>query len=138
MKVPKLKKCPAATANRSTGGRFPCFFPENNGNGSLMRILPLVFFLKDETDIKKRYIAIKEVSSITHAHFRAVFSCFIFVEYGIQLLLTDAKNLALKRTVELVKEFSNIMNFNSEEMMLFDRVLSLKIGKLKILRRLWP
>lgn len=106
------------------------FFPENNGNGSLMRILPLVFFLKDETDIKKRYIAIKEVSSITHAHFRAVFSCFIFVEYGIQLLLTDDKNLALKRAVELVKEFSNIMNFNSEEMMLFDRVLSLKIGKL--------
>ena len=62
------------------------FFEESNGNGSLMRTLPLAFFLKDETDIEELYKKVKEVSSITHAHFRSNFSCFIYIIFAIELL----------------------------------------------------
>lgn len=57
----------------------------SNGNGSLMRIAPLAFFIRNET-IEKRWQMVKEVSSITHAHIRAVLGCFIYVEYMLQLL----------------------------------------------------
>eukprot|EP01035_Chromulina_nebulosa_P063049 gene63049-86254_t len=42
-----------------------------NGNGSLMRILPLIFYLKDKP-INERYELVKQVSAITHAHIRSV------------------------------------------------------------------
>jgi len=106
------------------------FFPENNGNGSLMRILPLVFYLKNESDIEKRYQIIKEVSSITHAHFRAVFSCFIFVEFGIELLHND-KFSALENMRVTIKNFAQKQEFNANEIKLFDRVLSGDITKIK-------
>ncbi len=41
----------------------------DNGNGSLMRISPLVFYLKDK-EISERYELTRQVSSITHAHIR--------------------------------------------------------------------
>ena len=102
------------------------FFEENNGNGSLMRILPMVYFLSGETDINKRYQAIKAVSSITHAHFRSVFSCFIYVEMGIQLLNQDFET-AYVNMQSLVNGFVAQNDFNPEEIALFDRILKKKI-----------
>ncbi len=57
----------------------------SNGNGSLMRILPLAFYLKDYS-IENRFEIISEVSSITHAHIRSVAACFIYVEMALQLI----------------------------------------------------
>jgi ADP-ribosylglycohydrolase len=51
----------------------------DNGNGSLMRILPLILFTKD-LEINKRYDWTKKVSSITHAHVRSVMACFYYLE----------------------------------------------------------
>ena len=45
------------------------FDESDNGNGSLMRILPLLFILLDKP-INKRYNITKQVSSITHGHIR--------------------------------------------------------------------
>ena len=42
----------------------------NNGNGSLMRILPLAYYLED-FDIDKRFEIVHQVSAITHAHPRS-------------------------------------------------------------------
>ena len=58
----------------------------SNGNGSLMRILPMVYFLRDENNINERYQMIKDISSLTHAHIRSVIGCFIYVEYALLLL----------------------------------------------------
>jgi ADP-ribosylglycohydrolase len=57
-----------------------CVDVSENGNGSLMRIAPLVFYLvgKQEAD---RFNITKTVSSITHAHEWSVAACFIFLEY---------------------------------------------------------
>jgi len=60
----------------------------NNGNGSLMRIAPLLFIIKDKS-INGRFQMTKEVSSITHAHPRSVMACFYFLEFLRHLLLDD-------------------------------------------------
>ena len=52
----------------------------NNGNGSLMRVAPLVFILKSK-DIEERFKITKEVSSITHAHLRSSLACFYYLEF---------------------------------------------------------
>jgi ADP-ribosylglycohydrolase len=52
----------------------------SNGNGSLMRIAPLIFIIKDKP-IEERFQIIKEVSSITHRHTRSVIACFYYLEF---------------------------------------------------------
>jgi ADP-ribosyl-[dinitrogen reductase] hydrolase len=67
----------------------------SNGNGSLMRILPLLWHLLDK-DIYTRYKIIKEVSSITHAHIRSVLSCFYYLEFARALY----KDLPVMKALE--------------------------------------
>lgn len=58
----------------------------DNGNGSLMRILPLVFLLKNERNIKDKARIVYEVSAITHAHPRSQMACLFYVETGINII----------------------------------------------------
>lgn len=103
-------------------------FEEDNGNGSLMRILPLAFYLKEEEDTRKVYQTVKEVSSITHGHFRSVFSCFIYIIFAIELLKGKDKNEAYRHVQELALEFAEIQGFNPDEVQLFDRILKYDIS----------
>lgn len=106
------------------------FEEENNGNGSLMRILPMVFFLKNETNIQARYEYVKEVSSITHAHFRSVFSCFICVEYGRILLEGKSLKEGYILLRNNINSFVKNQDFNAKEVSLFDRVIQQNIAEL--------
>ena len=94
-----------------------------NGNGSLMRILPLVFYLKDEKDIAKRFLSVQRVSSITHAHFRSIFACFIYVEFGLLLLNGEEKFQAYEKLKTSIHNFCKTQKFDKKEMVHFDRVL---------------
>ncbi|MDV7401932.1 ADP-ribosylglycohydrolase family protein, partial [Arthrospira platensis SPKY1] len=51
-----------------------------NGNGSLMRIAPLVFYVKD-LPIEQRFELVSRVSSLTHGHIYSILCCFYYVEY---------------------------------------------------------
>jgi ADP-ribosylglycohydrolase len=53
-----------------------------NGNGSLMRILPLYFYLKDK-GIENNFEVIWQVSALTHPHIRSAIACLIY------LIMTD-------------------------------------------------
>jgi ADP-ribosyl-[dinitrogen reductase] hydrolase len=103
------------------------FFEEDNGNGSLMRILPLVFHLKNEKDINVIYQTVKEVSSITHAHFRSVFACFIYIVYAIELLKGKDKFQAYNQMKIILDDFVPNKDFNNREIQLFDRLLKANI-----------
>ncbi|MFY7846876.1 ADP-ribosylglycohydrolase family protein [Chryseobacterium gambrini] len=104
-------------------------FEEDNGNGSLMRTLPLAFYLKDEENIEKLYQAVKEVSAITHGHFRSVFACFIYVIFAIELIKGKDKKEAYQYTQKVVLQFAEIQGFNPKEVQLFDRVLKNDISE---------
>lgn len=96
----------------------------DNGNGSLMRILPLLFYIKD-FPIEQRFDKIKEVSSITHAHIRSVISCFIYLEFLLEILDGKEKCDAYHRMRETVKYFLNHNPICSQnEMDKFGRVLN--------------
>jgi ADP-ribosylglycohydrolase/O-acetyl-ADP-ribose deacetylase (regulator of RNase III) len=96
---------------------------ESNGNGSLMRILPILFLVKD-LPIEKRYQIIKDVSSITHAHIRSVLGCFIYVEYALILWKGEEKYKALSIMQDTVNQFLNANAIASEtEMGKYNRVL---------------
>jgi len=104
-------------------------FEEDNGNGSLMRTLPLAFYLKDEENIEKLYQTVKEVSSITHGHFRSVFACFVYVIFAIEIIKGKDKKQAYHNTQELVLQFAEIQGFNPKEIQLFDRILKNNISE---------
>lgn len=51
----------------------------DNGNGSLMRVAPLVFYMFNKP-ARERFEITRKVSAITHAHPIAVTACIIFIE----------------------------------------------------------
>lgn len=56
----------------------------SNGNGSLMRVLPLFFYV-EHMPLKQRYNHTKKLSSITHAHPRSIIACFYYLEFARHL-----------------------------------------------------
>jgi len=104
----------------------------SNGNGSLMRILPLLLYIKD-LPIAQRYQHTKEVSSVTHGHIRSVLSCFIYLEYARQLILGTEKMKAFDNTRQIVNDFLNTNAICSQrEIDIFHRILLNPVGEYAI------
>ena len=102
-----------------------------NGNGSLMRILPLLFFIK-EMPIKEQFKTIWEVSALTHPHFRAALSCLIylkFAEYIYSGLSIQESYLQMKLDIN---EFCIDEAFSIVELKHFDRLLKHNIKELNV------
>ncbi|MBM4176754.1 MAG: ADP-ribosylglycohydrolase family protein [Ignavibacteria bacterium] len=105
------------------------FDESDNGNGALMRILPLLFYILDK-QINERYDITKKVSSITHGHIRSVIACFYYLEFAKQIF--DGKD-KFKIYGNLQTEISNHLkrlSINPKEIALFDRLLKSEIYKL--------
>lgn len=104
----------------------------DNGNGSLMRILPIAFYLRNEDNIQVIFERVKEVSSITHAHFRSVFACFIYVIYALEIIKSGDKYEAYLNTQVRIKKFISENDFDQNEIKLFERVLSNSIADFSV------
>ncbi|MCY0968992.1 ADP-ribosylglycohydrolase family protein [Chryseobacterium wangxinyae] len=104
----------------------------DNGNGSLMRILPLLFYIKD-FPIEKRFEITKDVSNITHGHIRSALACFIYLELALEILTGKDKWDAYKTMQEKVRKFL-VQNpiCSQNEMDKFHRILELKVGEYDI------
>src|SRR6056297_2864107 len=85
----------------------------DNGNGSLMRILPLVLYLRKKygsefTNIGEAMAIIDKVSSLTHAHKRSVIACGIFLSIASRLLdgeaVDKAVSIGFEKAIEYYKE----------------------------------
>jgi ADP-ribosyl-[dinitrogen reductase] hydrolase len=77
---------------------------QSNGNGSLMRILPLVFYLA-EKDIAQRFALTREVSSLTHRHDRSVIACFLYLEMALALLQGKGRRGAYRSVCKETKDW---------------------------------
>lgn len=95
----------------------------DNGNGSLMRILPLVTYIKN-MHTKERYQLIRQVSSITHAHVRSVIACFYYLEFARQIILKPEldKMVIYEKLQSKIPNFLKSLNINSKEIKLFNRL----------------
>ena len=94
----------------------------DNGNGSLMRILPLLFFIKGK-EIATQFEVIWEVSALTHRHIRAAMSCLIYLKLAEKLLTGKSKEAAYAEMREDILAFWNEIQFSSEERKHFEKVI---------------
>lgn len=101
----------------------------DNGNGSLMRILPLAYFLLGVEDIKTRVGIIHDVSSITHGHIRSKIACVFYVEFARYLLKGLKAYDAYLKTAKLVESFYSGYE-DVSELKHFQRIMSNEIVNL--------
>ena len=94
-----------------------------NGNGSLMRIMPMTFYTLNAT-VEERFRMINEVSSITHGHIRSALACYYYVEFSIDLLNGADKFSAYEETNKRFKKFIAQHPEYKDEQVHFFRVLS--------------
>ena len=83
----------------------------DNGNGSLMRILPILYYIqatygvefnKDEEEI---YEIIHNVSSLTHGHKRSQIACGIYISIAANLFGTRNLDTAIKSGIYNAMEY---------------------------------
>jgi ADP-ribosyl-[dinitrogen reductase] hydrolase len=98
------------------------FFEDDNGNGSLMRILPLLFYHKDKTN-EERFELTKAVSSITHGHMCSVIACFYYLEFARLVLLQKDKLEIYRSLQETLPAFLKGLQINPDEIAKFKRLL---------------
>lgn len=120
--------------DRIASGKTPVLaggFDElDNGNGSLMRISPLFFYLKDFS-AKERFECARQVSSITHGHIRSVIACFIYLEFMRLMFEGKEKFEAYSELQETAWEFLEFeLDIHPKEITYFDRILRRDISKL--------
>lgn len=99
----------------------------SNGNGSLMRILPVAYYIyrKKISDNREIYNIVKDVSAITHAHEISILGCYIYVCFSLELLNGRDKETAYKN----IKELDYSM-FSENTIYKYNRILENNIQKL--------
>lgn len=95
----------------------------SNGNGSVMRILPIVpYFIHNNIDSSViRYKMCSDLSSITHAHPISVMSCFILTEFARHLYFSrtslhknNIKRQALMNMKLEINSIKDLIPFNPQ------------------------
>lgn len=101
---------------------------KDNGNGSLMRMLPLAYYFYYQNTTKdKIYEIIKNTSSITHAHEISFLGCYIYVIFVLELLKGNSKEEAYCHI-----KAHNYKRFSDESLELYKRILKGNLEKLTI------
>ena len=97
--------------------------PQDNGNGSLMRILPIAYFiyflsLKYSFSKDDQMKAIHNLSSLTHRHERSQMACGIYVLIAIELLknrFEEGNDLSLEEIVKNGIQLSKEYYYNNDD-----------------------
>ncbi len=100
----------------------------DNGNGSLMRMLPIAFycFYNNYSD-EDTLALVREISSLTHAHEISILGCYIYVKY-ILFLLNGKDKLASLNMIKLV----DYSMFSKETTNVYNRILNGNLKKIKL------
>ncbi len=103
---------------------------KSNGNGSLMRILPMAYCYKNLNfpDLIQR---VHQVSCITHAHLRSQMACGIYVSIAISLLEGANPEAAYVQGLEKIQKIYSAPDWE-KEIQHFARVLDGKIANLPV------
>ncbi len=104
---------------------------KDNGNGSLMRILPLVFAIKD-LPIEERFERTRRASSITHGHMRAVMACFYYLEFAKQLIEGKSKFEIYNNLQLSIPSFFEKIGISGSEIAYYIRLLKANITDLPL------
>ena len=99
-----------------------------NGNGSLMRILPMAYYCycKNYND-EEVYDIVKKVSSLTHAHEISIMGCYIYVKFALELLNGNNIKSAYKTIRKLKYQY-----FSDYCKKIYSRIIDINIAKLDL------
>lgn len=103
----------------------------DNGNGSLMRIIPLLFYIKGKP-IKEQFEIVWEVSALTHRHIRAAMSCMIYLKLSEKLLQGKEKQVAYSEMRGEITDLWSEIDFLEKERKHFEKVIQNDIRETKI------
>ncbi|WP_270488185.1 ADP-ribosylglycohydrolase family protein [Butyricimonas synergistica] len=95
----------------------------DNGNGSLMRILPLVPYILNMEE-EGRFRIIEEVSSLTHRHPRSILACIALCEFAIQYINLQSVEKAYQAMQQTVLQLLKKEMFIEEDIP-FERLVGL-------------
>jgi len=73
----------------------------DNGNGSLMRVLPLAF-VRERYNTQEYIKLVEDVSSVTHGHKRSKLACILYVFFASNLYAGMDKEEALDSAIRIV------------------------------------
>jgi len=99
------------------------------GNGSLMRILPLAFYLysvygDNFTENTEAFDVIHNVSSLTHANKRCLISCGIYISIAGRLLAGSEIKEAIQSGLQSAKKYYESKSEYRTELTHFERIFS--------------
>lgn len=100
-----------------------------NGNGSLMRILPLLYLCQGKK-IAEQYEYIREVSALTHRHSRASMACLIYLRFAQALCTGLSKAEAYPQVQQEIKAFWEEIQYSTAESTHFQRLILADISTL--------
>jgi|MGYP001451602095 ADP-ribosyl-[dinitrogen reductase] hydrolase len=101
----------------------------DNGNGSLMRILPLVPYIINMEE-EDRFRIIGEVSSLTHRHPRSILACIALCEFAIQYINSQSIEKAYQAIQQTILQLLKKEMFIEEDSP-FKRLVGLSYEKFK-------
>ena len=101
--------------------------PSNNGNGSLMRILPAVLYcIENGMSDDQAVEAVHSVSALTHAHVRAKIACGLYYFMARSILTYDGSlQDVLQDGLDRGFRFYAAKGYSSEELHRYDRLRDL-------------
>lgn len=100
----------------------------DNGNGSLMRMLPIAFFCYfKQFDGNAVFKAVKDASSVTHRHEISIMGCYIYVRFVMSLIDTRDKF----KSYDFIRKIDYNKYFSLETIEIYSRILDTNIAKLK-------
>ena len=102
-----------------------------NGNGSLMRILPLLFYIKGKK-ISEQFEIIRDVSSLTHGHIRSTISCLIYLKFAEFVTEGYSIKEAYEKMQYRIQLFFKEQKISEREVQHFKRVVEDDISKYDI------
>ncbi|MTJ13418.1 ADP-ribosylglycohydrolase family protein [Anabaena sp. UHCC 0187] len=102
----------------------------SNGNGSLMRILPMAY-LHETLTFPNLITKVHEVSCLTHGHVRSQMACGIYISIAVELLKGADLQTAYLQGLEKIQEIYTDSEYIGEKSH-FQRVFSGKIAELTI------
>lgn len=103
----------------------------DNGNGSLMRILPLLFYIKGKP-IAEQFDIIRDVCALTHRHIRGAMCCLIYLRLAEHILNGKEKVEAYFLMQKEILAFWEAIDFSQNESKLFVRLIEADVRDLPI------
>ncbi len=104
----------------------------SNGNGSLMRILPVVYYAHYKK-LKQVEILelVRKVSSLTHRHEISIIGCYLYVNYVLNIINGKDKYAALSMLKALDLSMFKEENIEKYHRILVDNLKDLKLNEIR-------